>query len=362
MNHNGILVIFRNDDFSADSDLELENEVFRLFEARNFPQTFGVVPFMSRDPHNERERGFTSLADNPAAVSWLQERLATGRIEIALHGCYHQTNFRHPRTEIRPGQQPFPGPGESVWSSYDPAGRELFSEFGGLDRREQFQRIKKGRDYLNSLLNTPVTTFIPPWNRYDDRTLPALAQNGFKVISGVFSIRRNSVQNVLDKTAPLLVEGTTNLETFLQALQQASAVRRQTGKNVLVVLAYHSWMFRSRPYQFRQLQEALNWLAAQPDMQVMTLRKAAENLPEDFRKLAALRAQTGCHRDQLNSLRRIFRLIPLNDECRFLCLNDRNHYARRIRKLRALKSIFYLLEAAVFFLIGSLFVKLRLFR
>jgi peptidoglycan/xylan/chitin deacetylase (PgdA/CDA1 family) len=39
----------------------------------------------------------------------------------------------------------------------------------------QLDRLIEGKRYLEGILGAPVTTFMPPWNRYDRNTLKALS-------------------------------------------------------------------------------------------------------------------------------------------------------------------------------------------
>ena len=71
--------------------------------------------------------------------------VAAGHAEVALHGYSHQLAEGTPLTE-----------------------------FAGLSYRDQERRITAGKAELERQLGVRVSTFIPPWNSYDIRTVRAL--------------------------------------------------------------------------------------------------------------------------------------------------------------------------------------------
>src|SRR6188474_2526995 len=93
-----IIVVFRNDDPSALSDLEHERRIFALFEKHGVPQTIGVIPNVSVSPLDDRRcGGEKSLLENPAMIAFLRDYVARSGSEIALHGYTHRPNrFSNP--------------------------------------------------------------------------------------------------------------------------------------------------------------------------------------------------------------------------------------------------------------------------
>lgn len=77
----------------------------------------------------------------PQKMNLMKTAYKKGMLDIGLHGYSHQT--------IR---------------------TDHFAEFEGLDYNSQLDRLTKGKQYLEEILDAPVLTFMPPWNRYDRNT------------------------------------------------------------------------------------------------------------------------------------------------------------------------------------------------
>ena len=90
-----VVVIFRNDDPSACSDVEHERKVAAIFDRYGVPQTIGVVPCHAvGDTHDPDGTEARPLESNPAMVQFLREYLARSGSEVALHGYTHRTSRR----------------------------------------------------------------------------------------------------------------------------------------------------------------------------------------------------------------------------------------------------------------------------
>lgn len=151
-----ISLVFRLDDYSAISDSEFENKLLSLMDKYNVPCTFGVVPFVYEDewdPSPQVEHPLTQ-----EKIDLIKPFVEKGLVEVALHGYHHHTQKIRLNGHI-------PG------------------EFYGIPIEQQFNMIKRGKGFLEDAFSYDVTTFIPPWNTYDENTLIALEQNGFRCIS-----------------------------------------------------------------------------------------------------------------------------------------------------------------------------------
>ena len=88
-----VIIVFRNDDPSAISNLDHEREIFAMFERCGIPQTIGVIPLPSlastRDPHGKGEQ---TLLNSPDHIDFLSNHVRRVGSEIALHGYTHRTN------------------------------------------------------------------------------------------------------------------------------------------------------------------------------------------------------------------------------------------------------------------------------
>ena len=142
------IVIMRNDDPAPQHAIEELNAVEAIFLEERVPVTHGIIPAME---------GVT-LDDNPDFCERLVDRMAShpGYFEMSMHGYTHaaETDFVSE------------------------------SELGGLPRAEQRERIDAGIDALESCTETPVETFIPPFNTYDTTTVEELVDAGIEIISG----------------------------------------------------------------------------------------------------------------------------------------------------------------------------------
>ena len=168
---NAIRVVFRYDDCSARSSLDLETRLAEAFGKHGAQLTVGVIPFVCERFESTAPQSSTRLSNAKAAL--LRRAAERGQIDIALHGYNHQ-----------------------AWRDNDT------SEFRGLPYIEQLKRLHLGKQELEQRLNVRVRTFIPPWNRYDEATLTALEAEGLECLSasliGPFSKTASGVRLLPD--------------------------------------------------------------------------------------------------------------------------------------------------------------------
>lgn len=151
-----INLIFRLDDYSTISDSEFEARLLRLMERYNIPCTFGIVPFVYEDEWDSSPQVEHPLTQEK--VQMLKPYIEKGLVEIALHGFHHNTQA------IR-------------LNGYVPG------EFFGIPEKDQEDLIVRGKAFLDNAFSCNVTTFIPPWNTYDEATLSVLEKFEFSCIS-----------------------------------------------------------------------------------------------------------------------------------------------------------------------------------
>lgn len=233
-----VTVVFRCDDYSETSNTEMEVKVIDAFRARGICCTFGIIPFIcSGSVHDSRDQEVIPLSAAKADI--LKEAVEAGAVELALHGYAHQT--------IR---------GTGGWT-----------EFVGLDYDAQLTKLKKGRDFLERMLDRRVTIFVPPWNSYDANTVRALGDLGFRCLSAAtFGIgeRPPSVK---------LLPATCGLQQLRRAVETA---RRGLDEDPLVVALFHLYDFieAGRPEGILAYQEfigLLDWLVSQRDVDVRSM-------------------------------------------------------------------------------------------
>ena len=142
------IVIFRDDDAQPYYKNEELRAVNRVFASENVPVTLGVIPA----PANE------TVDPTGEFCTYLRtlDRQHPGLFEFSLHGTTHE-------------------------ETTDFYGR---SEFGGLAYGVQRDRIARGARALESCTGSAPTSFVPPFNTYDESTVAALDVQGIHTISG----------------------------------------------------------------------------------------------------------------------------------------------------------------------------------
>jgi hypothetical protein len=224
------------------------------------PVLIGVVPFL-HEPYPPALVDSTQRSANLGSkkVNFLKKILAGGKMEVALHGYSHRANFT---TETRR------------------------SEFGGLPLDRQRQLLALGRSALERALGGSIRAFTPPYNAFDQSTVKALEQTGFKVLSA-------GQQSVDEDTQIRFIPGTTYPQSFRQAVEDALR-DKSSGKLIVVVLHPYDFVEDKAPLpEFRKNQKKLSveallrdlrWAKSQPGFQFVSLDEAlahGEDLSRD---------------------------------------------------------------------------------
>lgn len=232
-----IAVAFRNDDISSFSDPQHEYEILKIFRKYEIKPLYSVIPSVSNKPVEKKMR----------IANYLRNWHNKGWIDIAQHGFTHKKN------------------------------RYGAGEFRQLPYVEQLERIKKGKEILDTALNMDVKIFCPPWNVADEQTLQALSTCGFTCFSGY-----------VGSTNPLdikQIDSNCNLfEGPLGSLMQAYKEAKSTEDNALLVVLFHT------SYDFNEnslllLKSILSLLKQDPsvtfvsfgDLQSIEYRQLVEN-------------------------------------------------------------------------------------
>jgi len=150
-------VVFRYDDLAADAPSVRETDKQRqavwdaeramdeLFASRGFPYVVGIIP-----------NATAPFYIDTAKVSMVTQALNAGRLQVALHGFTH-TN--HASANARA------------------------SEFN-RDFSQQLADINAGLSLLRESVHLDrITTFIPPFNDWNESTARALVSAGFQILS-----------------------------------------------------------------------------------------------------------------------------------------------------------------------------------
>lgn len=290
-----IIVVFRYDDFSTLSPIKLEQNIIAEFRSVGASITFGVIPFVV-EGYGRHPSPQNLLALNQDKVMLLKEAVREGIVDLALHGYSHQT---HSAADI--------------------------SEFRGREYNEQLARIAKGKQFLEEAIESPIKTFIPPWNTYDLVTLNAAEALGFSV----FSANTKGVAAAGNHLQ--ILPATCGFKRLREAIAQA---RRSSDSQPVIVVLFHPNDFQEVDPQATMtcwdLSKLLEELSSQRDIQLLSLTQAS-NAINDLSQDRFLRNK---------KTRALSNLIPM----RFLFSHNRI-YSGSITVLRELRfriAIFYI--------------------
>jgi peptidoglycan/xylan/chitin deacetylase (PgdA/CDA1 family) len=221
-----INIIFRFDDYKLTSNVFYDS-LFYVFNKNHIPLCLGIIPY------DKNGLIFNNL--DQEQLNGLRLRIVKNEIEIALHGFNHNDNSLSKKSFLV---------------------RSVSSEFANLNYKDQFKKIKKAKIAIDSLLNSKVNIFIPPFNSYDDNTLKVLDSLKFDIISA--SIDGPSKSDKI-KYIPYTINNLNELPKLL--------TKYQFDKTIVVMM--HQYVFKegtgymnhfSPRIDFNQLDSTLNWI------------------------------------------------------------------------------------------------------
>ena len=241
-----INIIFRFDDYSALSNIELENQIISTFKETNSTLTIGVIPFVCE---GIKEKTYTQnsipLTENKLDI--LKKGINNGYIDVALHGNTHQTINEFSR-----------------------------SEFIGLHYEQQFIKIESGKLFLEEKLGTNINTFIPPWNRYDLNTLKVLEKLQYSTISAGTKCVANpdSKLNFLPNTCFI-----KDIELAIREAEQANC------NHPIIVVLMHETDFKELNslqgiIDIPLLNKLINLLKLKHNIQLLSISQAIDKIPK----------------------------------------------------------------------------------
>lgn len=243
-----IIVVFRDDDPSALSDVAHERELLSVFSDHGLPLTISVIPNVARtNYHDPRGTGEARLDENPRVVEFLREFAARTGSEIALHGFTHRADRRS-----------LPE-------------RHAYFEFGGRGLEEQESLLRTGSEIIQQALGARPLTFVPPWNCLDADTLTACERLGFEAVSA------EEFLLVPEKIVPFGVNA--DLTTFDELLEQA----RRGEHRVFIHLMFHTPMMKL-PRDKELLSRVVRRVAEDPECEAMTILGAARRFGGELRE------------------------------------------------------------------------------
>jgi peptidoglycan/xylan/chitin deacetylase (PgdA/CDA1 family) len=235
-----INVVFRYDDYAANSATKAELKILETFQGYGFPITFGVIPFkVTGDVEDPSPRELIPLDSVKGEI--LKAGSEAGILEISMHGYSHQTNSA-----------------------------DHLSEFANLAYHEQLRRLAAGRAYLEQLTGAPVKTFLPPWNTYDRHTISALEETGFSILSA--NKKGLAVEGPALQYMPISCE-LTELKDAVRA------ARRSSDDQPLIVALLHDYDFLdinevTGVITFQEFFNLMDWVGVQDDVRVLSIGQA----------------------------------------------------------------------------------------
>ena len=235
-----INVVFRFDDYSAKSSTDIELKIIDAFRKHKASITFGVIPFIcAGSSHDTCSQNVVPLTLMKSDI--LKTAFMDGTVDIALHGYSHQT-----------------------------INAKKMTEFSGLDYNSQVEKLAKGKKFLETIINAPVTTFVPPWDSYDLNTLRALEDLGFSTISS-------------DRQGEAIENSTLNFLPTTCALHQLrdAVIKAKSSFDTqpVIVVLFHSYDFREVNEKlgnitFQEFSDLLDWLQSRGDVRLLSIRQA----------------------------------------------------------------------------------------
>ena len=147
-----VTVVFRYDDYSSRSNIDLEKKILRAFSRNRACCTFSIIPFISAvDYLDTKPQEVIPLTAAKAEIA--RQAMAAGTMDAAQHGYSHQRQgYTH------------------GW----------YTAYEGLDYDSQLHKIRLGKVFLEKILGANIITFVPPYNSYDANTLKVLEKLNFR--------------------------------------------------------------------------------------------------------------------------------------------------------------------------------------
>jgi peptidoglycan/xylan/chitin deacetylase (PgdA/CDA1 family) len=311
-----INVVFRYDDYSANSVTSAELKIIETFRKNMAPITFGVIPFkVAGDVHDPSPQDLLPLDSVKGEI--LKSGFEDGILEISMHGYSHQMHSS-----------------------------EYLSEFAKLAYKDQVKRISAGKEFLQNMTGAQVTTFIPPWNTYDRNTLSALEETGFSTISankkGLFF--KGSNFNYLPLTC-----GLTELQEAIQV------ARKSSDSQPLIVALIHDYDFLDINQEigeltFQDFTNLMDWVSIQEDVRILSISQASEII-EDLSVDRAIRTKRVYY---------LTKLPPLSLGNYDLLYQESPSLAMVLLKMAAFYSIFILIGVLLIFRIRKKLLRKRI--
>ncbi|MCE5270545.1 DUF2334 domain-containing protein [bacterium] len=250
-------VMFRYDDCSARSDIEAELALLEVFRSHGARVTFALTPIVcAGDGYSTAPQPELPYPSERAEA--LSPFLRDSTLELALHGLRHQNGL----SGGHPWRSDFVGVG--------------YSEFFGLDREAQAEKITRGADYLESAFGARPRIFVPPWNSYDRSTVSALEGCGLSCLSA--GTRGEAPEGSSLAFLPATCDNLGRLREVVRLWQS------QGSPEAALVVMLHASLFdgsRARTDSvLTDVNSTLGWLSGQKSVRVLCLGQALSTGPK----------------------------------------------------------------------------------
>ena len=241
-----ITIVFRYDDYSSRSATDLERHIIATFQKHGVCCTFGIIPFVKAVNYLDVQPQ-AGVPLTTAKAEMARNAIKAGAMDPAQHGYSHQT------LQSQPGG----------WHT----------SYAGLDYDSQLYKIRTGKVFLDEMLHTKITTFIPPFNSYDTNTLRALEKLDFQCLSA------NLSGETVATTTLKILPATCTLAQIREVIHYA---REIIDYHPMICVLFHQYDFVGtentieaekslHKISLQEFDDLLSWITSQNDLRVRSI-------------------------------------------------------------------------------------------
>ncbi|MFA4901891.1 MAG: DUF2334 domain-containing protein [Desulfobaccales bacterium] len=239
-----VTVVFRYDDYCSRTDTELEKRIIADFKKHNVCCTFSIIPFVKAKNY----LGFEPqdvIPLTPEKIAIARDAIKAGAMDATQHGYSHQTLQT----------------------------KGWHTEFQTLDYSTQMDKLKKGKAFLEKVLDKPMITFVPPYNAYDAITIEVLEKLNFQCLSAGME------GETVPSTSLKILPATCNLDNLRNTIEYA---RKIVDYDPIICVVFHQYVFSdvetvteqediNYKMSYDKFSELLSWVASQKDIRIMSI-------------------------------------------------------------------------------------------
>jgi peptidoglycan/xylan/chitin deacetylase (PgdA/CDA1 family) len=241
-----ITIVFRYDDYSSRSATDLERHIIATFQKYGVCCTFGIIPFVKAVNYLDVQPQ-AGLPLTTAKAEMARSAIQAGAMDPAQHGYSHQT------LQSQPGG--------------------CHTSYAGLNYDSQLYKIRTGKVFLDEMLHTKITTFIPPFNSYDPNTLRALEKLDFQCLSA------NLSGETVTTTTLKILPATCTLAQIREVIHYA---REIIDYHPMICVLFHQYDFVGtqntieaeksvHKISLQEFGDLLSWITSQNDLQIRSI-------------------------------------------------------------------------------------------